>query len=290
MTLLVCHRDAAMVTLLADTRISGGLGALTDMGPKIMSVPVVTAHGSEMPEPTARATFGFAYSGSTLAAMSTYALATTCLQTLVTPETPRLPTVAAVVDLFARLGERYIREVHSLFDCFIVGPADDGGEPIAYSITARILDGHLTITPLELDRTRRGLWALGSGASAYMTFAQSRRGQWRTIVESVEAFIRSGMEPTVGGHLQSGRCDSEGFQPFMTLSVDPANGAVSAALLGLSDEELGFVDGLDIGVQALGPRSAFRPGAFARRPIEGQDATYVGYWRSAEYEAEGGKN
>ena len=281
MTLLVCHRDDGAVTLLADTRISGQLGALTDTGPKVLTVPVLVSHGSEAPLPPVRATFGFACAGSTLAAMSTYALVSTCLQSLVTPETPRAPSVASVADLFRRIGQRYAREVASPFDCFVVGPGEDGGEPRAFSNMSRIEDGVLVVVSSELDQSRRGLWALGSGAIPYMRFAQEER-PWRTIVESVQAFISANVDPKVGGHLQAGTCDADGFAPMMTLQLDREAMSVTSAFLGVGEDELGLIDGLDLGVNALGPREAFEPGRFTRRPIEGRDGVYVGYWKSPD--------
>lgn len=283
MTLLVCHRDTGVVTLLADTRISGQIGALTDIGPKVMSVPVVVASGSAAEAPTVRTNFGFAFAGSTLAAMSTYALAATCLQTLITPEAPRPPAGREVAELFRRLGERYMREVQSTFEAFVIGPPDiEGGEPCAFNLSPQVIEGRIAMVCNELDPTRRGLWALGSGARPYMAWAQERRGKWRTIIETVDAFIQANIDPKVGGHVQAGRCDADGFRPHMNLSVGADGHTVTAAFLGVDEHELGLVDGLDIGADAIGPRSAFQPGAHGPRLLDGDEAAYLAYWNSPE--------
>lgn len=287
MTLLVCHREEGAVTLLADTRISGSVGTLTDIGPKILSVPVVVSQGAEEPLPAARAMFGFAFAGSTLAAMSTYGLAASCLQSLLTPETPRIPAALEVARLFARVGTRYMRDLQTTFEGFLVGPPDSDGQPRAFSLTPILDDGCVALHCEELDTARRGLWALGSGARPYMTWAQSRRGRWETIIETVDAFIRANVDQKVGGHLQCGRCDAEGFAPYMTLQADAANQTVTSSFLGVVEDDLGLVDGLDMGCAAIGPRAAFQPGMHGARKLTAGDAVYLGYWRSSEALDEG---
>jgi hypothetical protein len=280
MTLLVCHRDDGVVTLLADTRISGDLGALTDSGPKILGVPVVVSQAADAPSPPVRAMFGFAFAGSTLAAMSTCALASSCLQSLVTPETPRIPSALEVARLFGRVGTRYIREIQSPFEAFLVGPPEGDGQPRAFSLAPTLADGLVAMQCQQLDPARRGLWALGSGARPYVAWAQARRGAWETIIETVEAFIRANVDPKVGGHLQCGRCDAGGFSPYMTLKVEPDGHTVTSSFLGVDEHELGLVDGLDMGPAAIGPRAAFLPGAHAARWLPGDGVAYLGHWRS----------
>jgi hypothetical protein len=282
MTLLVCHREDGIVTLLADTRISGAVGALTDIGPKILTVPIIVSQGVEAPLPPVRATYGFGFAGSTLVAMSTYGLVASCLQSLVSPHPPRLPAASEVAQLFARVGTRYMREIQATFEGFVVGPPEGDLEPQAFSLMPSSVSGQIALESQRLDPARRGLWALGSGARPYMAWAQERRGRWQTIIETVDAFIQANIDPKVGGHLQCGRCDADGFSQFMTLSVDTESETVRSAFLGVDEDELGLVDGLDMGTNAIGPRRAFRSGAFSARLLREPEATYVGYWRSGD--------
>lgn len=279
MTLLVCHREAGRITLLADTRISGAYGVATDSGPKVLGLSIVVSHGHPKPLPPVTGTYGFAFAGSTLAAMSTFAMVSTCLQSLVTPCVPRLPSVESVADLFRRLGERYAREIAAPFECFIAGPAVDGGEPYAFSIRPILHEGLLTMCISELDRNRRGFWALGSGAEPYMAFAHAHK-PWASVIGSVQAFIVAQVDPKVGGSLQAGRCDQDGFSPHMMLEMDAGTRAVKGSFLGIDENDLGLVDGLDLGANVLGEPNIFRDGVFTNRVVVDGDSIYRGFWRA----------
>jgi len=277
-TLLVCHREAGRLNLYADTRISGAEGALSETGPKILTLPIRVSHGHPEPLPPVPGAYGFALAGSTLAAMSAFALASNILQSLVTPEPPRLPSVAGVAELLRKLGEHYGRETGLVFEGFVVGPDSEGGEPFGFSIGPAMNENRFTMVTSELDRDRRGLWALGSGAAPYMEFAQAHR-PWPAVLNSVRAFIAANVDPKVGGHLQVGRCEADGFSPHMMLEPG-TDGLVTASFLGVRDDEIGLVDGLDLGVDAMGPPSAFCDGAFSRQEVRGAEGTYRGFWRA----------
>lgn len=283
MTLLVCLRETGRVLLLADTRISGDVGIKTDSGPKLLSVPIKVSQGSSNPLPSVSGVYGFAYAGSTLSAMSAYALAVTCLQSLVTPEAPRLPSTEAVADLIARIGTRYIREVGAPFECFVVGPADDGAAPEAYCVRTVMRDGLATLGTAPLDKTRRGFWALGSGAEPFMTFAKAG-APWPSVTASVIAFIDAEIDSRVGGHLQAGVCNTEGFSPYLIMKPqsDGDGGEIDGSFLGVSEHDIGLIDGMEVGADVFGPPSVFREGVSASHAIAGSQGVYRGYWRSPD--------
>lgn len=281
MTLLVCLRETGRVLLLADTRISGDVGVKTDSGPKLLSVPIKVSQGSPAPLPSVSGVYGFAYAGSTLSAMSAYALAVTCLQSLVTPEVPRLPSAEAVADLIGRIGTRYIREIGAPFDCFVVGQADQGNAPEAFCLRTVMRDGLATLGTAALDKTRSGFWALGSGAEPFMAYAKAG-APWPSVMASVMAFIDADIDPRVGGHLQAGVCDAEGFSPYLIMKPqsDGDGGEIEGSFLGVSEHDLGLVDGMEVGGDVFGPPSMFREGVSAPHVIAASQGVYRGYWRS----------
>jgi hypothetical protein len=98
--------EAGQLWVVADTRLSGATGVLTDSASKIYALPVVcrppnmlgTLLGSE---PHFEGTFGVAFAGSSLAATHTIATATSCLNQLAGVETdgPSVREVAMFVQM-----------------------------------------------------------------------------------------------------------------------------------------------------------------------------------------------
>ena len=115
------HDD--FVWVVADTRISGSVGVLSDSGAKIFPLSIVCMQPDSAGEfvPISSFALGFAYSGSTLAALMTYTLANTCLGNLIGAAGAALPTIGDIADFVRRLGERYCREIQAGFEAVIVG-------------------------------------------------------------------------------------------------------------------------------------------------------------------------
>jgi len=119
----------------SDSRISCGDVTMTDSGPKILPVPVICHKAQGGPHYSLSHTysFGFAFAGSTLSAISTHALVTACTQNLATAEDiPTPPRLAKIADLFRAVGEHYISEISArvtgatnptayFFEAFIYG-------------------------------------------------------------------------------------------------------------------------------------------------------------------------
>jgi hypothetical protein len=97
------------VWCVADTRLSNGSAVVTDSGPKLLPIPISRyVQKGKSWALHERFDLGFAYSGSTLSAISTHALASASMQNLKLDKAnaPR-PPIENFAELFRRMGENY---------------------------------------------------------------------------------------------------------------------------------------------------------------------------------------
>ncbi|MDB5470046.1 MAG: hypothetical protein JWR84_1606 [Caulobacter sp.] len=250
MTLVVCHYPddgEDQIQVWADTRISGPVGTLTDHGPKLFQIPI-SVRSLTKKLSSARALYGFAYAGSSLAAISTHAVALSCLGSLSAKGTARAPSVWDVAGLYQRLLQRFCREIATGADFYVFGFC-------ARSNRYRIIRGFsnveaglgLTVSLLEMDLERGRFWAMGSGDQRFAKFVEERRG---SVGDKIQAFVATEVDPSVGGYVQSACCDRFGVSlPLVAVPTGPKT--MGTSFVGIDTTEIGAVGDLDVGRVAI---------------------------------------
>ena len=118
MTLVAVWRAGPRLHAIADTRLIRGPGnVLTEHGPKILPLTIICRQNGPQPGldvEIARAEVGFAYSGSSLSALSSLALANTLCSNLLGPTGAPVPSLADVALTIANVSLSYMREVGQL--------------------------------------------------------------------------------------------------------------------------------------------------------------------------------
>jgi hypothetical protein len=252
----------------ADSRISSGAGTATDSGPKILRVPVVTylqRDGRDW-SPYDEFGLGFAYAGNTLTAVSTYALASACTQTLVKgSEDFGPPSVRAIAELFRTIAEHYMREISArlvgssvptqtyLFQAHIFGYCRSSASYRAFVIFPDLKQNELKIHLQELHLLPGRFYPLGSGVEKFVEIASEldRNGKGG-VVPSLREMLRRQSRPDVGGYFQLGTTDRSGFQLLPVLNIG-GEWDRHVTFLGVSVTDIGPVDGHNIGYQAFSP-------------------------------------
>lgn len=251
-----------------DSRISRGKVTTTDSGPKILPVPVLCHKASgENYERSHTHSFGFAFAGSTLSAISTHALVTACTQNLATAEKisgpPRLEVIA---ELFRAVGEDFISDISTratgatnltayFFEAYIFGfcPVKQAyqGFCIAPDIrgpTFKMLKAEMVIRP-------NVFYPMGSGADTFVELSRELDKTHRNpgVVITLREMLKRERVASVGGHFQIGVAHKCGFdlRPILNLGEGALNRTVT--FLGWNVDSIGQLDGYRIGYQAFSP-------------------------------------
>lgn len=252
----------------ADTRLSGGAGTLTDHGPKILPVPVVCheqVKGGRW-RTLRRHSFGFAFSGSSLSAISTHALATACTQNLAEKKGPKQPmSVESVANLFCSIGQHCIADRASrlgvsdqysscFFDAIIFGFCPRQNRFKAYAIVSSLASGTFQMNIGELLLSPHGYHPMGSGAEAFVKLNDELKGHEEAgVMTTLKQMVRREIQPDVGGHLQIGICGRTGFRAVPVLNTEDGQGQAFASFLGWNATNFKEFDGFTIGYEAIRP-------------------------------------
>ncbi|WP_207003581.1 hypothetical protein [Trinickia mobilis] len=253
----------------ADTRISGGGDTATDNGPKILPVPVTCFE--EMPGqriwfPTQFRSFGFAYSGSSLSAMSAYGLATACTQNLSgVPGLKRPVSVAAVANLFRSVAQHYILDMSSrlainddysrfFFKAMLFGfcPADRAFK--AYTMEPSMVAGACQVILRELSTAAGAIHPMGSGSHVFTKLHDNREREHgdRDPIHTLQEMLAGEVQDDVGGSVQIGVSGQSGFRVLPVLAQGREADAPTVSFLGWDVATAGDIDGYEIGYNAIG--------------------------------------
>jgi hypothetical protein len=275
MTIVVLwySEDAAELCCAADTRISGSGGTATDSGPKIFPVPVICFEGipgKTIWHATHRPSFGFAYSGSTLSAMSTYALATACTQNLSgSPGSQRAVSAEAIANLFRTVAEHYILDLSSRLGVTELSTADGrtkyffegmifGFCPVchafkAYKIKPSLDTGTCQVGITELPIAPDLQHAMGSGEKTFVELNEERvhKHGKPDPIRTLEEMLELETPKDVGGSIQYGASGRRGFRVLPVLNTDGVPADWTASFLGWNVANAGDIDGYAIGYNAI---------------------------------------
>ncbi|MGE1156564.1 hypothetical protein [Pseudomonas kitaguniensis] len=252
----------------ADTRISGDARVLTDSGPKIFPVPVVCHESlsSTKWRVCKRYSFGFAYAGSTLAAMSTHAIASACTQNFAQKMGLNKPiSVESVANLYADIGTRQIIEMssrqgalefqsQSFFDAFIFGFCPSENRFVAFVIVSSTAGGafHFNIARVVLGD--RNYLPIGSGESEFVSLMTELKGNKDAgVITTLREMVKRETRKDVGGHLQIGVTTKKGFNVVPVLDTSNGPGEAFVSFLGWDATSYKGLDGYTIGYSAIKP-------------------------------------
>jgi hypothetical protein len=226
---------------IADTRISREAeNVLTEHGPKLLPTAIVCrqpgASGFSNKE-VYRADIGFAYSGSTLSALATHALANTMLSNLVSsPGTPP-PSIEEVALAIGGVSADYMREVgqlsgsDGLFKAIVFGYCAHQSKLRVFTLTPDVssrtlvvhVDEHQLAT-IEIGGTAAASTVvigtapelLTDAIDAYLAAAKARIVAFNAPKRVLQKLIDEGANEAVGGSVQQAQATEFGFQIMST--------------------------------------------------------------------------
>ena len=247
----------------SDTRVIGADKPLLDAAPKILPVPIVChkhVEGSKF-EVVNRYSLGFAFAGSTLAAVSSHALVAACTQNLLAESDDAYPvTVESVAELARSIGEKTVRDMssrqnrHVLFDAIVFGFCPVSNAYRAFAIEPNMTDGALRMVMGELLIGPNRFHLLGSGENAFLELNAKLAATHPEpgVLTTLVALIGGGDQQDVGGHVQIGVASVDGFRllPVIGVGDGPENRSVS--FLGWELTKGVRVGGCRIGYQSVG--------------------------------------
>lgn len=253
----------------SDSRLSAGDRTMSDSGPKILPVPIV-CHKQETAGRYVRThthSFGFAFSGSTLSAISTHALVTACTQNFATAkdiENP--PRLESIAELFRVVAEHYIREMSGrdtgslnptayFFDAFLFGYCPVAREYQGFGMAPNITGPELKMLKSTMRIQPHIFHPIGSGAKAFVELSREldRTHKNPGVIVTLREMLKRERVQTVGGHFQIGIAHRAGFdlQPILNLAEGPLNRKLT--FLGWDVDSIGEVDSYRIGYRAISP-------------------------------------
>lgn len=252
----------------ADTRIRVGQSTVTDSGAKMLPIPVAgyAAVGNGQFTRVVDHTFGFAFAGSTLAAINTYAMATACSQSLTKLGADHNPppeiAIEELAELFRRSAEHYILEMSSrmvvpgqpisryFFQAVIFGFCPRTKAFKAFAISPNTSEPQVKVITASMQVENGCHHPFGSGVDSYKKIGDELHvsGRNPTIVSTLLELIKREERGDVGGHLQVGIANKLGFSLVPTLAFGG-----KAHYLGVNVEGESPLQGFRIGFKAFMP-------------------------------------
>lgn len=220
MTLAAVWMGDQRLYAVADTRIVRSPGnVLTEHGPKILAINLVCKQPSQsgfFDRVTYRNTLGFAYAGSSLAALCTHSLVNTLFQTLIAGPGTRAPLLRELAATIAKVSEHYMREIGQLsaaaglFQSIVFGYCVVSDRFEAFTIRPHISEGSMSVEIAEEslspdavviigtdpERLRERTAEIRAAAAHPVVFADAPRRALRSIIDA------GNQDSTVGGAVQ----------------------------------------------------------------------------------------
>ena len=204
------------LNIMADSRVSAGgtTPPLTDHAPKIFVLNVVSRMGYDEAEKTDTLNYGFAFAGSTLAALSTHGIVSGCVQNLWSEELQPPPSVEAVANLYRYVSSYVVQNPNMGFEAFVMGFCRRERRIRNFKLICR---PPTTLQIEELTVKAETYHAIGSGASRVPKLMENafERSEYSGIAEVMRLALDYESTADVGGYCQAGACSEEqGFRVF----------------------------------------------------------------------------
>jgi hypothetical protein len=282
MTLVVVwyREEFDNVWAVADTRISrvsdtasdkSSIGVLTDSGPKIFPISVTCRHGKSKIRIAHQHTFGFAFAGFVLAAMSTHAFASACTDNLFTFEAKRRPpSLEAIAEVYRRAGDYYIKDIcsrapsnfdHALFffQALIFGFCPVRHSYELYQLQPVFEANNFVLRKIKMELAPKKYFPIGSGTESFVTLSEelqqihSASPDKTGVMLTMKEYLKRAPRADVGGHYQIGIAGRKGFSLMPVVSPRSDQHYADFTHLGIELTNFDDIDGYGIGHTAVGP-------------------------------------
>jgi hypothetical protein len=257
------HHD---IYAIADSRLTGALGPLTDQAPKFTTARIQCfAQNSKNHFETKvlDREIAIGYAGSSSVAFATIATFQAYVSTLVLKQ-GSTPTLAQIGDLAKRILDKNFREFGKLWtddarcDLLIFGflPTDNelkcfhlGSNVVANSITT-----HCDELPVVKERTCHAFGSCGAYYTERLKAEMAATGNFHPF-NMLNAIIREGARSDIGGFIQVAMASKRGITLPHVLSprFDLGDEKADVTFLGRDALEIGKVGDCEVGKDAVGP-------------------------------------
>lgn len=265
---LWCAADSRISVANRDPTDSGPNRVLTDSGPKIFPVPVVChehLNGIKW-RVCKRHSFGFAFAGNTLSAMSTHSMASACTQNFARKKGYNKPiSVESVANLYAEIGTQQVKEmsarlgaaesrVQYFFDAFIFGFCPTENRFVAFVIVSSIAGGEFHFNIAQVKIGPGYYLTIGSGEAAFVSLMDELKGEPDAgVISTLREMVNREIQSCVGGNLQIGVSSKQGFRVVPVLDTSNGPGEAFVSFLGWDATSYQGLDGYSIGYSAIKP-------------------------------------
>ena len=254
----------------ADLRVSQGDVVASDNAPKILPIRVVTHRqvGASRWATDETSQLGFAYAGSTLTAISSYALGNACCQSLAKAAVaPAFPAISDIAEIFRKAGEHYIRDVSSrligtqvpsdayFFAAHVFGWCRKENKFKLSLLLPTLDNGKFSMQRHDLDLIPGRIYPIGSGAEDLLKISAEldATGKGGTIY-ALREMLKRNPKRDVGGYFQCGLATGDGnfhLMPILNLDGGPLDHQLT--LLGVKLDDLVKMDGYGPAFAAFSP-------------------------------------
>lgn len=246
------NADYQILRVVADSRLSSssGHGTLTDLAPKIMPIEMRSGQGTG--HMSRFAPYGFAFAGSSLAASLTHFTAQFLLTNLFSNNAFSPPTVGEVTNVYRDVGLLHMSQLSTVFSAVVFGKQVGGDAGFkAFSLEPRIDEA------LHFDRTEicngDEIYRVGSGSVHFDGIVQKRQSEGASVecFSVIEEMIQAQVHHSVGGFIQSGFIDEQGFHQDNVIQAPESGNLEIVTYLGVDLASVSRPDGYKYGRTAV---------------------------------------
>jgi len=253
---------------VADSRITNNSDSvITDSGPKILPIPIVCHKNSKKTKykRTFSYTFGFSFSGSTLAAINAHSLASACTQNLASiSKSSQKVSVKTVAELYRKISEQYIKDMsfsqinsnikQYFFEAFIFGFCPRQRVYKAFQIYPLMTGNSFEMVLADAELYSDRYYPIGSGTEDFKAlFNELERNDTDHIITTLQEMLNTAKRRDVGGHFQLGVANKIDFNLMPVLSREYESEKDNVSFLGWDVDTAGDLDEYRIGFQAFSP-------------------------------------
>lgn len=289
MTLIAVNFAEDIFYALSDSRVSeqSGSGArkITDRLVKIFPIPYrFTAGSSSAPEIDTIGELGFAFAGSVLLATALQAMSANVLRNMhndIPPlEAPSFEALAECILTCARLlHEDTVVGGPRPYDAFVFGFCPKSGHPKLKKLTLLMRDSVYEYTMVDVPLSEGITHAIGSGAGYFRELSKlnEQNVAQGKLPDSLEMhFLKSvsgNPDPGTGGFIQMMKVDRSGADFLGLLQADADLNGAKIVVSGVTKEEIGIVEGYQLGriLMGIGIPQATNRGALRRLGYDPDD-------------------
>lgn len=261
------RKDENDIYAIADSRLVGSTGTLTDQAPKFTTARILcfgaNAKGLYEQKILDRQ-IAIGYAGSASVAFATIATLQAYVSSLTLKLHGRTPTLGQISDLAKRILDQNFREFGKLWaddarcDLVLFGllPADRHLK--CFHVSSNVVDGSIVTDSRELPLLDEGVCASFGSCSAYfmskLRANMEQTGNFHPF-KILNQLIESGERSDIGGYVQVAIASKAGVKlpHVLTPRYDRGEHSADVTFLGRDVSQIGHVGDCLVGTEAVGP-------------------------------------